>query len=192
MIKGRPILYSCSWPAYLIAWQGLKANFSIIKKECNLWRTFWDIHDNWDSVSGIIDFFAKNQDEFSQYNGPEGWFDPDEIIIGDYGLSLEQSRSQMAFWALWSSPLLLSNDLRSIDPKHKDILQNKHLIDINQDPMRRMGKRVYQHIDDYISLEAWVKPVLPKHENETSLAIIYFCRNSMGGPIIVSHVELIL
>ena len=91
--------------------------------------------------------------------GPGGWFDPDMLVIGELvqskipnqnhftfsgndGLSYEQSKTQMAFWCLWSAPLLMSNDLRTIKQEHKEILQNKHLISVNQDPLGKMGVRI--------------------------------------------------
>lgn len=64
-------------------------------------------------------------------------------IIGNFGLSLEQSKAQMALWSMWSSPLYMSNDLRDIRPEHKIILQNKYVIAVNQDPLGIMAQRVY-------------------------------------------------
>jgi hypothetical protein len=37
---GRPMVYSCSWPAYQI---GNHPNYSAIAQHCNLWRNFDDI-----------------------------------------------------------------------------------------------------------------------------------------------------
>lgn len=42
-----------------------------------------------------------------------------------------------------ASPLLLSNDLRSLDTIYKELLTNKEIIAVNQDPLGIMGKRVY-------------------------------------------------
>jgi hypothetical protein len=64
------------------------------------------------------------------------------LIIGDFGLSVDQSRTQMALWAIWSSPLYMSNDLRDLKPEMKKILQNKAVIAVNQDKLGIMGKRV--------------------------------------------------
>lgn len=50
----------------------------------------------------------------------------------------------MAMWAVMASPLFMSNDLRTIRPEMKAILQNKDVIAINQDPMGVQGKRVYK------------------------------------------------
>lgn len=62
-------------------------------------------------------------------------------MIGNFGLSHDQQESQMALWAIMAAPLFMSNDLRDICPRSKALLQNKHVISINQDPL---GKQGYQ------------------------------------------------
>lgn len=47
----------------------------------------------------------------------------------------------MALWAIMAAPLLMSNDLRNICPKAKELLQNKYIIAINQDPLGKQGYR---------------------------------------------------
>lgn len=47
----------------------------------------------------------------------------------------------MALWAIMAAPLLMSNDLRNICPKAKELLQNKQIIAINQDPLGMQGHR---------------------------------------------------
>ncbi len=74
------------------------------------------------------------------------------LTIGNYGLSLEQSRTQMALWAIWSSPLYMSNDLRKLNPEMKKILQNKAVIAVNQDKLGIMGKRVSHVRHSYLML----------------------------------------
>ena len=62
------------------------------------------------------------------------------LAIGDFGLSYEQSKTQMAMWSMWSSPLFMSNDLRQLKPEFKNILQNKDVIAVNQDALGKMAK----------------------------------------------------
>lgn len=62
-------------------------------------------------------------------------------MIGNFGLSWDQSVTQMAMWAIMAAPLFMSNDLRDISPEAKGLLQNKEVIAINQDPL---GKQGYQ------------------------------------------------
>lgn len=63
-------------------------------------------------------------------------------MIGNFGLSPGQSRAQMALWSIMAAPLILSVDLRTISPWARDIILNKNLIAVNQDPMGAMGRRI--------------------------------------------------
>ncbi|XP_061668003.1 alpha-N-acetylgalactosaminidase [Syngnathoides biaculeatus] len=138
---GRPIGYSCSWPAYQ---GGLppKVNYGLLAEICNLWRNYDDIQDSWDSVLNIVDWFFDNQEVLTAAAGPGRWNDPDMLIIGDFGLSMEQSRSQMALWAIMAAPLFMSNDLRTVGSGARSILQNKMAIGINQDALGLQGRRI--------------------------------------------------
>lgn len=50
----------------------------------------------------------------------------------------------MSLWAIFASPLIMSVDLRNINPEAAKILLNKNLIAVNQDPLGRQGTRVYK------------------------------------------------
>jgi Alpha galactosidase A len=140
---GRKILYSCEWPLYQYFHNPrINVDYPAVAKTCNLYRNFGDVSDSWDSVQSIIDFYGDNGKEFTKYNGPGNLFDPDMLSIGNFGLSYDESRAQMAMWAIWSSPLYMSNDLRDIKPEMKAILQNKKVIEVNQDSMGKLGIRV--------------------------------------------------
>lgn len=101
---GRPIGYSCSWPAYQgglppkvycnnisnrILAQFLhvmsmrrfyfQVNYTQLGEICNLWRNYGDIQDSWDSVLNIIDWFFDNQDDLTPAAGPGRWNDPDMV-----------------------------------------------------------------------------------------------------------------
>ena len=65
-----------------------------------------------------------------------------QIVVGDNGINENQANAQMAMWSIFAAPLLMSNDLRNIQPAFRDLLQNKEVIKINQDPLGKMGRRV--------------------------------------------------
>lgn len=48
----------------------------------------------------------------------------------------------MAIWAIMAAPLIMSVDLRTIEPQFRDILQNRDIIDINQDPLGIQGRLI--------------------------------------------------
>lgn len=48
----------------------------------------------------------------------------------------------MAMWSIMAAPLILSVDLRTISDWARDLILNKNLISINQDPLGAMGRRI--------------------------------------------------
>ncbi|KAK5903696.1 hypothetical protein CgunFtcFv8_007453 [Champsocephalus gunnari] len=166
---GRPIAYSCSWPAYH---GGLppKVNYTQLGEICNLWRNYGDIQDSWDSVLNIINWFFDNQDVLVSAAGPGKWNDPDMLIAGDFGLSMEQSRSQMAIWAIMAAPLFMSNDLRTINSGARSILQNKIAIGINQDPMGIQGRRI---LKEKSGIDVYWRPL-----SKNASALVFFSRRN--------------
>jgi alpha-galactosidase len=188
-------------------------NYDSIAKHCNLWRNYNDIEFSWGSVLGIIDFYAQNQVMFSKINGkyslkpieilkksggnsfrrhsgPGQWFDPDMIIVGNNGLSIEQQEAQFAIWAMLSAPLLMSNDLRTVSQESKAILKNRHVIAIDQDQYGLFGQRVFKKN----AFEIWLKPCDPQNIsgiNHWSYAIVYFNRATLGIPKIVSFFSIL-
>jgi alpha-N-acetylgalactosaminidase len=63
------------------------------------------------------------------------------MAIGNFGLSPGQSRAHMALWSIMAAPLIISVDLRTISNWAREIILNKNLIAINQDPLGIMGKK---------------------------------------------------
>jgi len=158
---GRPFLYSCSWPDYIRSAQ-LTVNYSKTAEHCNLWRMYDDIQDSWGSVTDIIDWVGDNAPKGSPMQrvaGPGGWNDPDMLIIGNYALSVDQARTQMALWCIMAAPLLMGNDLRNLDSKMKEILLNAEVIAVNQDALGVQGWRVGQSKDFCHEHDVWMKPL---------------------------------
>uniref|UniRef100_A0A914CMW0 alpha-galactosidase n=1 Tax=Acrobeloides nanus TaxID=290746 RepID=A0A914CMW0_9BILA len=69
----------------------------------------------------------------------------------------------MAVWSAWSAPLIMSNDLRNLTSGSKEILQNKYVIGVDQDPLGIMGRMVNQTGN----IMTFVKPMTPVLNNST-------------------------
>jgi alpha-galactosidase len=80
------------------------------------------------------------------------WNDPDMLVTGEQGLTLDEQKTHFALWCIMSAPLFLGNDPRKMTVEEKDIIMNKLAIAINQDPTEQ-GKRVKKDGD----IEIWVK-----------------------------------
>lgn len=170
----RPMVYSCSWPAYMNENQ---TDYKKIAKHCNLWRNYGDIDDSYRVMKVIANHFAKNQDIFSANAGVGAWNDPDMLLIGNYGLSLEQNRMQMAIWAILAAPLLMSADMDTIRAEDRAILLNRDAIAINQDRLGVPGRRIYDKNDEQV----WVRFL----END-AVAVVLVNHNTDGMPRLMS------
>jgi len=138
---GRPIMFSCSWPAYINDSQK-ELYYPYLAKICNIWRNWNDIDATYASVASIANYWGSHSEVLSLVAKPGSFNDADQLVIGNPGLNQAESQTQMAIWAIIASPLLMSNDLRSIPDWARLILQNKEVIAVNQDPLGRQGVRV--------------------------------------------------
>lgn len=127
-------------------------------------------------MESIIDYYGNNQDSIVPNAGPGHWNDPDMLIIGNFGLSYEQSKTQMALWAILAAPLLMSVDLRTIRPEYKAILQNKKIIAVDQDPLGIQGRRIYKVSNLFIRAEIlYMNEYIRKYNKTNFFFLFFFC-----------------
>jgi alpha-galactosidase len=152
----------------------------------NLWRTTGDISDTWagqakwpdgsccsNGMLAIVDQQAGLQ----SYAGPGHWNDPDMLEVGNGGMSDVEYRSHFSLWAILAAPLIAGNDLRDMRAEIHDILTNKEVIEVDQDPLGREGERVWKSSD----LEVWAKQL-----RDGSRAVILLNRGSVEQEITAS------
>jgi len=151
---GRPIVFSiCEW--------GDNQPWEWGKDIGHLWRTTGDItaifdgqegHGTWNSwgVLQILDM----RENIRQYAGPDHWNDPDMLEVGN-GMTIAEDRAHFSLWCIQAAPLIAGNDLRDMSSEVIDILTNKELIAIDQDPLGIQGFK-YLVKDNW---EVWAKPL---------------------------------
>jgi alpha-N-acetylgalactosaminidase len=187
--QGRPMIVTCEWPFYMLREnyqhnKMLKPDFKMAQQVCHAWRYYEDVEDSWQSVLSIVDFTVRIQSIIVKFHGPGHWFDPDQLVVGNFALSLDQARAQMAIWCVWSAPLYMSNDLRNIDPAMADVLKNRQLIEVNQDRLGIFGLMVASQ--DSGRYQAFVKPVEPIRSGCPSFVVVYLSRHTLGNKSFVS------
>lgn len=171
----RPIMYSCSWPAC----SGSQTKYNLVAKHCNTWRNYADLRDDFHYVYAAIDYYGNNTGHFQEVAGPGQWNDPDQLVVGDFGLSADQERAQFGMWCMMASPLIMSVDVRNIRSSAQQLLLNPHLISINQDPLGVQGFRVFKRD----GLELWKKPLGRPSFVADSWAVAVLNYNNYGYPL---------
>ena len=132
----------------------------------NLWRTTGDISDHYRSMETI----GFEQAGLARFAGPGHWNDPDMLEIGNGGMTAEEYRTHMSLWCLLAAPLLAGNDLTKMTPETKEILLNKEVIAIDQDPAGKAADRIYAEGH----LEVWARGLA-----DGSRAVGIFNRNDV-------------
>lgn len=131
---GRPIFFSmCEWgenKPWL--WAGKPP------VDASSWRTTGDIND---SYASMLKIFKENV-VLDQYATPGHWNDPDMLEVGNGGMTNTEYRSHFSLWSIMAAPLLIGTDLRTVKPDALQILLNKDVIAIDQDPLGVQGKQV--------------------------------------------------
>ncbi|ATL25906.1 NPCBM/NEW2 domain-containing protein [Streptomyces formicae] len=126
---GRPIVYSiCEW--------GENKPWEWAADVGHLWRTTGDISDSWGSMVSIM----KQNLPLAKYAGPGRWNDPDMLEVGNGGMSDTEYRTHFSMWSIMAAPLLIGSDLRKATPETYEILGNKEVIAVDQDPLGKQGE----------------------------------------------------
>ncbi len=177
-LSGRPIVLSiCEWGTNKPWLWGERVGG-------NLWRTTDDIADKFQNGNkkggGMLNVLDLQLGLYS-YAGPGHWNDPDMLEVGNGGMTNTEYRSHFSLWALLAAPLLAGNDLRSMMPEIRDILTNKEVIAVDQDPLGSEGRRVAKDGD----LEVWAKQM-----QDGSRAVILFNRGASEQPIGVTWEQI--
>ena len=64
------------------------------------------------------------------------------MIAGTTDINSNQARAHLAIWAIWSAPFIISNNILNLTAETKEILLNKYVIAVDQDPLGVMGRMV--------------------------------------------------
>ena len=193
---GRPIVFSMADNVSILP-GGIDASFPWVFPVGHMQSTSGlggDIKNDWNRMMRCLESTAN----LWQYARPGFWNDPDMLEVGNeekeylWGemkikgikkMNLTEYRTHFSMWCMVAAPLLAGNDLRTMKPEIIDILTNKEMIAIDQDPLGKQGRRVRQLADD--DLEVWVKEL---SGNRRAVALLN--RSSVPADINVKWEEI--
>jgi alpha-galactosidase len=161
---GHPIVFSiCEW--------GDNNPTQWAPETGHLWRTTGDIQNCWDcemgygtwSKFGVLRILDK-QNGLRKYAGPGHWNDPDMLEVGN-GMTFIEDRAHFSLWCMLAAPLISGNDLRNMSQETTDILTNKEVIALDQDPL---GVQCFK-MADFGDFQIYAKPLA---NNEVALCFL--------------------
>ena len=130
---GRDILYAaCNWGSdESEKWMAESGAYS--------YRSTGDIQDNWTSVKSRVQ--QQHTRGATRFGRPFCFNDLDMLVVGMHGkghvglggCTFEEYKTHFALWCMYSSPLIIGCDIRSMDEETRTILMNRELIAVDQD-----------------------------------------------------------
>ncbi len=151
------------------------------------WRTAGDLGGSFEGIGAAIfrdgfDVYSRN--ELHRFGGPGAWNDPDYLLLGFIGnwrggsapspLTPNEQYTQVSLWSLVAAPLIYSGDITRLDDFTLGLLANDEVIDVDQDPLGRPGRRVSAEDD----LEVWAREL-----EDGSKAVGLFNRGELASPV---------
>ncbi len=130
------------------------------------WRTAGDLGGSFEKIGEALfrdgfDLYAEGG--LHQHGGPGGWNDPDYLLLGYLSnwkgetvptpLTPNEQYSHVSLWCLLAAPLIFSGDITRLDEFTLGLLTNDEIIDVDQDPLGKPGRRVLKDG----SLEVWTR-----------------------------------
>lgn len=158
--SGRPVLFSlCNWgESNVWEWGSDIAQMYRVQMDH---LPFWKFSGKRSAGVGygqgvfdIIEWMAHLKP--SKWTAKYGWMDPDFLMTEYFTMDFISSRTEYTFWSLWSSPLLVSTDLRKISEKKMELISNAEVIAINQDPSNTGGDRIF---NGTLGEQVWSRPL---------------------------------
>lgn len=127
------------------------------------WRVSGDIANKFSSVLHIIDLNA----ELWRNAGPGHVNDMDMLQVGR-GMTYDEDKTHFSMWSMMCSPLLLGNDLTKMSDSTLQIITNKEIIALNQDPLVYQARRIRKDND----VQVWAKPLITTMSGEVAVALL--------------------
>jgi alpha-galactosidase len=121
----------------------------------NSWRTAGDLGGSFEGIPAALfrdgfDVYSKN--ELHRFGGPGAWNDPDYLLLGYLSnwkgstaltpLTPNEQFTHVSLWCLVAAPLIFSGDITRLDDFTLSLLTNDEVIDVDQDPLGKPGRRI--------------------------------------------------
>lgn len=126
-----------------------------LSKYANMWRMTDDFWDGWEQLKKMFDYCR----DWFPYTDNGSFPDCDMLPLGRIGIrshggermtnfTPDEQRLMLTLWCMFRSPLMFGGDMTKNDPFTLSLMQNKELININQNS--HAGRLIYQKGNEII------------------------------------------
>ena len=127
------------------------------------WRMSQDIRPRWSSVKDIIE-----QNLYLSAYAADGHYNDMDMLEVGRGMTQEEDHTHFAVWCMMASPLLIGCDLTKLKPETRNLLTDRQLLGINQDPLGLQAYVAKRQGDCYVL----VKDVKKLNGKERAVAFV--------------------
>ena len=141
-----------------------------IKNNANMWRISGDFWDKWSKLNEQFDLLAA----WKGAGAPGHWPDADMIPFGHIGIhctpaggdhftkfTREEQRTLITLWGIAPSPLMLGMNMPDNDQATLDLITNKDVLAMNQDPLGIQAQRAATYFG---GREVWTRELSGRAE----------------------------
>ena len=177
----RSILYSmCSWGnkfpwywadqvAYSYRMSG-DIHLAFAEDSKGVCKTAYCLNQGYAGCS--VTTIMRKMRELSPFQTKGAWLDMDMLEVGvtlnNVTMNAAQERTHFSFWAALKSPLIIGADLRKISSSSLDILKNRDIIKLNQDPLG-IAPRYFDTLSREGQYQVWAGPL----ENDSIVVLVF-------------------
>jgi alpha-galactosidase len=151
----------------------------------NSWRISGDYfsygapHNYWKALLRVVDFNAG----LAGYSRPGAYNDPNQLLIGTGVLKVSEERAQLSLWSMMAAPLIAGGELSKISRATLQVLTNREVIAIDQDPAGLQGTRT----TDDSAHQVWVRQL---KDGSEALLVLNTSSRAAAYKLDVSHIGL--
>ncbi|MCH4155991.1 MAG: alpha-galactosidase [Muribaculaceae bacterium] len=145
----------------------------------------WRIDDDISREFRRIDEIIRKDLYLGAYSSPGHYNDMDILEVGR-GMQNEEAKTHFGMWSILESPLIIGCDVRYISDSTLNLLLNKEVIALNQDPLGLQAQVVKQD-DDVIIVAKDIKKMY-----STTRAMAVYNRSEKPQHVFCSFADLLL
>lgn len=142
----------------------------------HFFKSWYDISDSWESTLDN----AHNQIRIAEYQKCGQLNTPDMLTVGMGQQTMGQYRAQFFLWSVLGAPLIMGNDIRTMDAETLALVTSPEVLAVDADPDCVQGSLARA----MAATEIWIRPL-----SDDSFAVVLLNKGSLPANITLNLEE---